>query len=158
MLWKNKDYTSTYCYLMLLLIREGYANTISEKAKGACDPFPAHSNRRMHWRHCIGIGFLARYAGEAMDEPPFSLAFVMVKVKESFVIPTKFFYLESAANKNKWGDDLNRLTYICIQVFFWQQAAVELCRLWYKISNPIPFLAIGTTSMHFLLYVGFYCT
>jgi hypothetical protein len=32
-----------------------------------------------------------------MDEPPLSLAFVMVK--ESLGIPAIFFYLESAANK-----------------------------------------------------------
>ena len=36
-----------------------------------------------------------------MDEPPFSLAFVMVK--ESFAVPASFFYLESAANKKDSG-------------------------------------------------------
>ncbi len=39
-----------------------------------------------------------------MDEPPFSLAFVMVK--ESFVVPTILFYLASDANKNKRLDHL----------------------------------------------------
>ncbi len=48
-------------------------------------------------RHRIGVGFLAGYIGEAMDKPPFSLAFVMVT--ESFVVLAIFFYLESAANK-----------------------------------------------------------
>jgi hypothetical protein len=52
-----------------------------------------------------GIGSFAGYIGEAMDEPPLSLAFVMVK--ESFVIPAIFFYLESAANKNNLGDNIN---------------------------------------------------
>jgi hypothetical protein len=33
-----------------------------------------------------------------MDGPPFCLAFVMVK--ESFVVPAIFFYLESAANNH----------------------------------------------------------
>jgi hypothetical protein len=51
----------------------------------------------MHWGHCIGVGSLAGYIGEAMDGPPCSLAFVMVK--ESFIVPAIFFYLESAANK-----------------------------------------------------------
>jgi hypothetical protein len=41
--------------------------------------------------------------GEAMDEPQFSLAFVMVK--ESFVIPAICFYLESATRGA--GNDLN---------------------------------------------------
>ena len=36
-----------------------------------------------------------------MDEPPFSLTFVMVK--KSFDVPAIFFCLESAANKNKQG-------------------------------------------------------
>jgi hypothetical protein len=40
-----------------------------------------------------------------MDEPPFSLAFVMVK--ESFVVPARLFYLASKANKNKCPDHLN---------------------------------------------------
>ncbi len=39
-----------------------------------------------------------------MDEPPFSLAFVMVK--ESFVVPAGLFYLASVANKNKRPDHL----------------------------------------------------
>ncbi len=39
-----------------------------------------------------------------MDEPPFSLAFVMVK--ESFVVPAILFYLASNANKNKHQDHL----------------------------------------------------
>ncbi len=64
---------------------------ISEKAKGACRIHPARSKRRMHWGHRIGVGSLAGYIGEAMDGPPFCLAFVMVK--ESFVVPTIFFYL-----------------------------------------------------------------
>ena len=47
---------------------------------------------------------LAGYIGEAIDKPPFSLAFVMVK--ESVVVPAVFFYLESTANINinKRGD------------------------------------------------------
>jgi hypothetical protein len=63
-------------------------NAISEKAKGAC---------RYLWRNpidkctedIIGVGSLTGYIGEAMDEPPFSLAFVMVK--ESLSIPPYFF-------------------------------------------------------------------
>jgi len=51
---------------------------ISEKAKGACRVFPVHSNRRRHWRHRISVGSLVGYIGEAMDEPSFSLAFIMV--------------------------------------------------------------------------------
>ena len=43
------------------------------------------------------MGSLAGYIWEAMDGPPFSLAYVMVK--ESFLVPAIFFYLESAANK-----------------------------------------------------------
>jgi hypothetical protein len=39
-----------------------------------------------------------------MDEPPFSLAFVMVK--ESFAGPAILFYLASDANKNKRQDHL----------------------------------------------------
>jgi hypothetical protein len=45
----------------------------------------------------MGVGSLAGYIGEAMNKPPLSLAFVMVK--ESFVIPAICFYLESTANK-----------------------------------------------------------
>ncbi len=45
----------------------------------------------------MGIGSLTGYMGEAMDEPPFSLAFVMVK--ESFAVPAILFYLASDANK-----------------------------------------------------------
>ncbi len=44
-----------------------------------------------------GVSSLAGYIGEAMDGLPFSLAFVMVK--ERFVVPAIFFYLESAVNK-----------------------------------------------------------
>jgi hypothetical protein len=40
-----------------------------------------------------------------MYEPPFSLAFVMVK--ESFADPAILFYLASDANKNKREDNLN---------------------------------------------------
>ncbi len=43
-----------------------------------------------------------------MDEPPFSLAFVMVK--EIFVVPARLFYLASDANKNKRPDHLNPIT------------------------------------------------
>jgi hypothetical protein len=39
-----------------------------------------------------------------MDEPPFSLAFVM-----GFAVPAIFFYLASDANKNKLPDHLNRI-------------------------------------------------
>jgi hypothetical protein len=45
----------------------------------------------------VGVGSLAGYIGEAMDGPPFSLAFVMVK--ESFVVPAIFFYGYSVAPK-----------------------------------------------------------
>jgi hypothetical protein len=37
-----------------------------------------------------------------MEEPPFCLAFVMVK--ESFAVPAILFYLASDANKNKCQD------------------------------------------------------
>ncbi len=43
-----------------------------------------------------------------MDEPPFSLDFVMVK--ESFAGPAILFYLASDANKNKRQDHLNPIT------------------------------------------------
>ncbi len=82
---------------MLFLLQELHANTNSEKAKEACRLFPAHSNQGMYWRHWIGVGSLTGYIGEAMDEPPFSLAFVMVK--ESFAVPAILFYLASDANK-----------------------------------------------------------
>jgi hypothetical protein len=39
-----------------------------------------------------------------MDEPPFSLAFIMVK--ESFAVPAILFYLASGTNKNKHQDHL----------------------------------------------------
>ena len=91
---------------MLFLLRELHANTNSEKAKEACRLFPAHSNRRMYWRHWIGVGSLTSYIEEAMDEPPFSLALVMVK--ESFAGPAILFYLASDANKNKRQDHLKR--------------------------------------------------
>jgi hypothetical protein len=39
-----------------------------------------------------------------MNEPPFSLDFVMVK--ESFVVPAILFYLASNATKNKRPDHL----------------------------------------------------
>jgi hypothetical protein len=42
-----------------------------------------------------------------MEEPPFSLAFVMVK--ESFAGPAILFYLASDANKNKGQDHLKVL-------------------------------------------------
>ncbi len=89
---------------MLFLLPELHANANSEKAKEACRLFPAHSNRRMYWRHWIGVGSPTGYIGEAMDEPPFSLAFVMVK--KSFVVPAILFYLASNANKNKRPDHL----------------------------------------------------
>ena len=44
---------------MLFLLRELYANTISEKVKGACDMLPAHFNQPMHRQHCKGINSLA---------------------------------------------------------------------------------------------------
>ena len=47
----------------------------------------------------IGISSLTGYIGEAMDKPPFSLAFFVVK--ESFVAPARLFYPASDANKNK---------------------------------------------------------
>ncbi len=54
----------------------------------------------------MGVGSLTGYILEAIDEPPFSLAFVMVK--ESFVVPTILFYLASDATKNKRPDRLNK--------------------------------------------------
>ncbi len=84
---------------MLFLLQELHANTNSEKAKEACRLFPAHSNQQMYWQHWIlGIGSLTGYIGEAMDELPFGLAFVMVKD------PAILFYLASEANKNKHQD------------------------------------------------------
>ena len=52
----------------------------------------------------MGVGSFAGYIGEAMDEPTFSLAFDMVK--ENFVVPTIFFYLESAEKQKIVGDHL----------------------------------------------------
>ncbi len=49
-----------------------------------------------------------------MDEPLFSLAFVMVK--ESVVVPAVFFYLESAINKKKQGGHLNSFIPIRVPV------------------------------------------
>jgi hypothetical protein len=59
-------------YYSFYKLQELYANTVSEKAKGACNQFPAHFNQPMHIQHCIGIGSLARYIdiGEAIDGPP----------------------------------------------------------------------------------------
>jgi hypothetical protein len=82
---------------MLFLYWEPYSNMISEKVMGACRIFPAHSNQQMHRGHCIGVGSLTGYIEEAMDGPPFIPAFVMVK--ESFVVPAIFFYLESAGGR-----------------------------------------------------------
>ncbi len=76
---------------MLFLLQKLYANTISEKAKGACDQFPAHFNGPMHRQHCIGVGSLARYIREAMDGPPICHAFIMVE--KSFDIPAILLYL-----------------------------------------------------------------
>jgi hypothetical protein len=93
---------------MLFLLQELYANTNSEKAKKACCLFPAHSNQRMYWQHCKGVGSLAGYMGEAVDEPPFSLAFVMVK--ESFVIPAILYCLASNANKREGNKQFCQVT------------------------------------------------
>jgi hypothetical protein len=73
----------------LFLLQELHAKTNSEKAKEACHLFLAHSNCQMYGRHQIGVGSLTGYIGEAMDKPPFSLAFVMVK--ESFAVPAILF-------------------------------------------------------------------
>ncbi len=75
---------------MLFLLRELHANANSEKAKKACRLFLAHSNWRMHWQHWIGVGSLTVYIGEVMCEPPFSLAFVMVK--EIITVPAILFW------------------------------------------------------------------
>ena len=90
---------------MLFLFWDLYSNAISEKTKtkGACCLFPAHSNQQMSWWYHIGISSLAGYIMEAMNQPLFGLAFIMVK--ESFVIPTIFFYLASAAIKDRVGGD-----------------------------------------------------
>jgi hypothetical protein len=92
---------------MLFLIQEPNAKMISEKAKGSCNHFPAHSNQCICWQHCIGVGFLPGHIGEAMGKLPFSLAFFLVK--ESFIFPAIFFYLENAANNNKRGTTLTFL-------------------------------------------------
>jgi hypothetical protein len=80
---------------MLFLLQELHANANSEKAKEACHVFSAHSNQQMYCQ--IGVGSLTGYIREAMDEPPFSLAFVMVK--ERFAVPAILFYLASNATK-----------------------------------------------------------
>jgi hypothetical protein len=54
-----------------------------------------------------------------MDEPPFSLAFVMVK--ESFAGPAILFYLASDANKNKRQDHLT--------VYAHRKKQVLLCKM-----------------------------
>jgi hypothetical protein len=64
----------------------------------------------MHRQHCIGIGSLARYIGEAMNGPPKCHAFIMME--KSFDIPDKLFYLASIPNKNKWEDDLKAANYL----------------------------------------------
>jgi hypothetical protein len=61
----------------------------------------------MHRQHCIGVGSLAKYIGEAMDVLPICHAFIMVE--KTFDIPSILFYLASDANKNKQEDDLNRV-------------------------------------------------
>jgi hypothetical protein len=45
----------------------------------------------------MGVGSLTGNIGEAMDEPPFSLAFVMVK--ESLAVPAILFYLAAMLTK-----------------------------------------------------------
>jgi hypothetical protein len=98
---------------MLFLLQELYVNGISEKAKRACEPFPAHFNQPMHRQHRTAIGSLARYIGEALDGPPICHAFIMVE--KSFNIPAILFYLASNAYKNKREYDLNntRLYFLC---------------------------------------------
>jgi hypothetical protein len=83
---------------MLFLLKKLYANASSEKEKEACHQVLGHSNQQMYWRHCIGVGSLASYIGEAVDKQPFSLGFVMVM--ESFVVSAILFYLASNANEN----------------------------------------------------------
>jgi hypothetical protein len=63
----------------------------------------------MHRQHCIGVGSLARYIGEAMDRPPICHAFIMAE--KSFDIPAILFYLASVDNKNKWEDHLYSYMY-----------------------------------------------
>ncbi len=65
-----------------------------------------------------------------MDEPPFSLAFVMAK--ESFAVPAILFYLASNANKNKHPDHLHLL---CVgwRNFFSSCAVVSV--FWFLAGN-----------------------
>ena len=57
----------------------------------------------MHCQHCLGVGSLVGYIGEAMDGLPIRCAFFVVG--KSFDIPAILFYLASDANKNKREDD-----------------------------------------------------
>jgi hypothetical protein len=61
----------------------------------------------MHRQHCIGLGSLARYIGEAIDGPPICHAFITVE--KIFDIPAILFYLASNTYKNKQKDDLNMI-------------------------------------------------
>jgi hypothetical protein len=60
----------------------------------------------MHRQHCVGIGSLARYIGEAMDGPPIGHAFIMVE--KSFDICAILFDIASDANKSKREDNLKK--------------------------------------------------
>jgi hypothetical protein len=60
----------------------------------------------MYWQHRIGIGSLTGYIGGAIDEPPFSLAFVMAN--KSFAVPTILFYLAAMLTKTSLGTTLRK--------------------------------------------------
>ncbi len=104
------------------LLRELHANTNSEKANEACRLFPVHSNRRMYWQHRIGLGSLTGYIGEAMDEPPFSLAFVMHHRPASILgffggKPKTRFFVPAITNGNT-----ARVKYLANQCLRWWSA------------------------------------
>ena len=69
-----------------------------------------------------------------MDEPPFSLAFVMVK--ESFAGPAILFYLASDANKNKCQDHLKKKTIVeCSVVIIIIQACPKPVRMVRRMNS-----------------------
>jgi hypothetical protein len=75
-----------------------------------------------------------------MDEPPFSLAFVMVK--ESFIVPAILFYLASDANKNKRPDHLNTLAVRGLEELFSSCAVVSVFGFWREIGFGVTYLRI----------------
>ena len=73
---------------MLFLLRELQTRILKRQRR------PVAYFRRILIDECndknrIGVGSVTGYIGEAMDEPPFSLAYVMVK--ESFAVPAVLF-------------------------------------------------------------------